>query len=778
MRPQVGNIINNKYRLLRLIGDGGMGSVFEARHEVLGTTVALKFLHPELTKRPGLVQRFLQEARVSAQIQSPHVVRVTDVDQTTTGLAFIVLEYIEGKTLQALYEELYQAGLQLSYQDALTYGVQMIEGVTAAHREGIVHRDLKPDNVMITKGARGEPLIKLLDFGIAKLRFTGQLEPALTRPGVIMGTPEYMAPEQAYSADAVDSRADIFSLGVMIFEMLAGRRPVGGDEPRQIASAYLSGQVAHLTELFPECSPELADVVHRAMAPFARDRYAVVDEFREAIDPFWRAVRPPSVHPGRMTGSMPAVSAESVGRKTGSMKAVSSANLGTMRGVSAEALKRTTSPMPASPPALPLPPPPPERAREATEAKPRSEAAQPVAPRAVAKTAPPEEEPIREAPRAGEVDGALTAQVDGGLTTEAEPLLETSDSFPGDEVSEPVAAAPLAGSSREADDAAAPMAAPAPAIPEPVAPKAERPAQPRISAAPAIVPPTNIPDAGPRAGARPPAMPIEARGAIPRPVQLAADERSGSGTSFDPPAFAGGRGTAPMPVAPAAGSTEPPAGTMHMEDPPSAGNTAPPSQPYGVPMFPTAAGQHDQPAPTPPAPQAPPVRPRPRKDSKNPSIAIVVLLALGIACAVVGGVYAADQYAKVDERTDGPLVAAAPSTTVPNDPPPPEAEAPSEPAPAATAAPQTAPRQAPRAQKTRTAATKPGTKPTAAPSARPPASTQPNGPNPPGVPPGLPPIVIPTSFPFPFEPPPPPRYERQQRDPRAPRPPGEAPPWL
>ncbi len=294
MRPQVGNVIHNKYRLLRLIGDGGMGAVFEARHEVLGTTVALKFLHVELSRRPGLVQRFLQEARVSAQIQSANVVRVTDVDQTPNGLAFIVMELLEGKTLQALYEELYRAGQRLSYADALEYAIQMLEGVAAAHKTGIVHRDLKPDNVMITHNPRAEVVIKLLDFGIAKLKVTGQFDRGLTRPGVIMGTPEYMAPEQAYSADAVDSRADIFSLAVIIFEMLAGRRPVGGDEPQQIASAYLSGQVADLCDLFPECPAELADAIHKAMAPLAKDRFPSVDAFRAAIEPFWLAIRSPS----------------------------------------------------------------------------------------------------------------------------------------------------------------------------------------------------------------------------------------------------------------------------------------------------------------------------------------------------------------------------------------------------------------------------------------------------------------------------------------------------
>lgn len=295
MRPQVGQVVNNKYRLVRVIGDGGMGSVYEARHEVLGTTVALKFLHPELSRRQGLVQRFLQEARVSAQIQSPHVVRVSDVDQTSTNLAFIVMEYLEGKTLQMLYEELYHAGQRLSYGDALEYAMQMLEGVEAAHRAGVVHRDLKPDNVMITRTPKGEPLLKLLDFGIAKLKVTGELDRGLTRPGVIMGTPEYMAPEQAYSADAVDVRADIFSLGVMVFEMLAGRRPVGGDEPHQIASAYLTGQIAQLTDLAPHVPPELASVVHRAMGPKPPDRYSSVAEFRAALEPFAKAARAPSL---------------------------------------------------------------------------------------------------------------------------------------------------------------------------------------------------------------------------------------------------------------------------------------------------------------------------------------------------------------------------------------------------------------------------------------------------------------------------------------------------
>ncbi|MFO0550797.1 MAG: protein kinase [Polyangiaceae bacterium] len=290
MRPQVGQLINNKYRLVRLLGDGGMGSVFEAQHEVLGNTVALKFLHPELARRQGLVQRFLQEARVSAKIQSPHVVRVTDVEQTPTGLPFMVMEFLKGKSLQVLYEENYRAGKRLSYEDALNYAMQILDGLEAAHEEGVVHRDLKPDNVMIVTGKRGEPLVKLLDFGIAKLKINGELYKGLTRPGVIMGTPEYMAPEQVFSADAVDGRADIFSCGVMFFEMLAGRRPVGGDEAHQIAAAYLSGGIARLVDLAPHVPRPLADVVHRSMAADPRERYQNVAEFRSQVEPFAREV--------------------------------------------------------------------------------------------------------------------------------------------------------------------------------------------------------------------------------------------------------------------------------------------------------------------------------------------------------------------------------------------------------------------------------------------------------------------------------------------------------
>jgi eukaryotic-like serine/threonine-protein kinase len=292
MSSLIGRVVSGKYRVVRLIGEGGMGCVYEAVHEGLNAKVALKSLHPDLAAT-GLGPRFLQEARAAARIQSPHVVRVSDVDQTEDGLPYMVLELLEGKTLQAVYEHLYHQGERLPYAEALDFAIQICEGVEAAHEAGIVHRDLKPDNVMITAGPKGAPLVKLLDFGIAKLEDKNDPQSVRTRPGVIMGTPEYMAPEQAFAADTADARADVFSLGVMVFEMLAGHRPVGGEEPTEIAVAYMTGQVPRLRDLAPTVPPDIDAVVHKAMAPKPPDRLQTVRELREVLEPFLLAARPP-----------------------------------------------------------------------------------------------------------------------------------------------------------------------------------------------------------------------------------------------------------------------------------------------------------------------------------------------------------------------------------------------------------------------------------------------------------------------------------------------------
>jgi predicted Ser/Thr protein kinase len=280
---EVGQVISSKYKLLRLLGDGGMGSVYEAEHLRLGTHVAIKVLHSDLARRSGLIERFLQEARVSAQIRSPHVVHVTDVEATPDGIAYLVMELLQGEPLSTLEKR----ERTLPVATACEYTSQILEALEAAHSLGVVHRDLKPDNVFVTFDG-GKPVIKLIDFGIAKLKraegATGAGQKNLTVAGMLMGTPEYMAPEQAYSATDVDARADLYSVGVMLYEMLSGQTPAQGEDPRVVVLKVERGEVQPLVHVAPNVPPEIAGLVHRAMAPRPEMRFASAAEMRIALD--------------------------------------------------------------------------------------------------------------------------------------------------------------------------------------------------------------------------------------------------------------------------------------------------------------------------------------------------------------------------------------------------------------------------------------------------------------------------------------------------------------
>ncbi len=280
-RFEPGELISGKYRIVRLIGDGGMGVVYEARHEVLGSGVALKFLHTDLAKRPGLTQRFLQEARVSATIQSSHVTHVTDVDTAQDGSPYLVMELLHGQALQTMLD---RQG-KLPVDQAVDFALQMLAGLEAAHATGVVHRDMKPDNVFVTPSAGG-PLLKLIDFGIAKLRASSEFTKGLTRAGVVMGTPEYMAPEQLMSAQTTDHRADLYSVGVMLFEMLAGCRPADGEDADVIVAAVEGGRVRRLNDVAPGLAPGLVALVERATRPNREERFESASAMRLALAQF------------------------------------------------------------------------------------------------------------------------------------------------------------------------------------------------------------------------------------------------------------------------------------------------------------------------------------------------------------------------------------------------------------------------------------------------------------------------------------------------------------
>jgi serine/threonine-protein kinase len=304
----IGSVVSGKYRLVRLLGDGGMGSVYEAQHTVLGSRVAIKVLHPELARRTGLVERFLQEARVAAQIRSPHVVHVADVDRTPEGHAYIVMELLEGEPLSSVLDR--QRKIPVGV--ACEYTLQILEALEAAHALGVIHRDLKPENVFVTF-AGNKPVLKLIDFGIAKAKRTLE-QRNLTVAGVVMGTAEYMAPEQARSADKVDARADIYAVGVMLYEMIAGSRPVSGEDARVIAYKVERGEAVPLLRVAPDTPREIAGLVHHAMAARPELRFATATEMRLALQGVMSARRPaasaaPAARSGTAELSAPAVAA-------------------------------------------------------------------------------------------------------------------------------------------------------------------------------------------------------------------------------------------------------------------------------------------------------------------------------------------------------------------------------------------------------------------------------------------------------------------------------------
>jgi serine/threonine-protein kinase len=226
---EVGTLLADKYRVDRVIGRGGMGMVIGATHLHLQQPVALKFLLPELVGNPSLVERFVREARASAQLRSEHVCRVADVGTFQNGVPYIVMELLEGSDLASLLQ---QRG-PLPVQQAADYVLQACAGIAEAHALGIVHRDLKPANLFLTRRPDGTPLIKVLDFGIAKAQ--GDRNFSLTQTSAVLGSPGYMSPEQLRSTRDVDARSDVWAIGVILYELVSGRPPFTGETITELA---------------------------------------------------------------------------------------------------------------------------------------------------------------------------------------------------------------------------------------------------------------------------------------------------------------------------------------------------------------------------------------------------------------------------------------------------------------------------------------------------------------------------------------------------------------
>jgi len=276
-----GTILANKYRVDRLIGQGGMGVVVEARHTALDDRVALKFLLPEYATHPEASQRFLREARAAVKIKSPHVARVSDVGTLESGAPYMVMEFLDGTDAAHIIE----GGHLLPVSEAIDYVVQAADAIAEAHSLGIVHRDIKPANMFVTRHTDGSPFVKLLDFGISKMVNEGGLD-ALTRTTATMGSALYMSPEQIKQSRSVDHRTDIYALGVSLYELLSGRQPFIAENFAALCVEIATGAPTPLLELRPDVPPELAKVIEKAYARDLSERFQNIAEFVVALAPW------------------------------------------------------------------------------------------------------------------------------------------------------------------------------------------------------------------------------------------------------------------------------------------------------------------------------------------------------------------------------------------------------------------------------------------------------------------------------------------------------------
>lgn len=280
----VGALVAGKYRIERVLSEGGMGCVVAARHIDLDELVAIKFLLPSALGNAEAVARFAQEARTAVKIRSEHVVRTLDVGTLDNGTPFIVMEYLDGSDLSVILRE---QG-RLPVEQAVDFLLQTSEAIAEAHRIGIVHRDLKPANLFCIRQSGGTFLIKVLDFGISKVTDTQVAHPlaVTTNTAMIMGSPFYMSPEQLRSSRSVDVRSDIWSLGVILFELISGHLPFAAETLPELCLDITTKPPARLREYRPDIEPELEGVICKCLEKDRDARYSNIAEFALALAPF------------------------------------------------------------------------------------------------------------------------------------------------------------------------------------------------------------------------------------------------------------------------------------------------------------------------------------------------------------------------------------------------------------------------------------------------------------------------------------------------------------
>jgi len=281
--PYLGAIVDGRYHVESILGEGGMGVVYRCSHTIIGKKVAMKVLRPDLARDAEVTERFLNEAKAASAIGNPHIIDISDFGQFPDGSTYFIMEYLTGMSLAKLL----QGGAALELDRILHIAAQLADGLAAAHAAGIVHRDLKPDNIFLTRHGSEQDFVKILDFGIAKVS-SGANATRLTRAGAVFGTPHYMSPEQA-SGQPVDQRGDIYSFGVILYEMVSGRVPFDADNLMGILTQHLYRAPPPLSRPLPaggEVPRGLEAIILKCLAKRPDDRYPTVEALAQDLEAF------------------------------------------------------------------------------------------------------------------------------------------------------------------------------------------------------------------------------------------------------------------------------------------------------------------------------------------------------------------------------------------------------------------------------------------------------------------------------------------------------------
>jgi serine/threonine protein kinase len=276
-----GDILDAKYRIVRLIGEGGMGAVYEGENTRIHRRVAIKVLHAGVASQAEAVARFEREAQAAGRIGSEHIVEVLDLGALANGDRYLVMEFLEGEGLGARIK----SRGRLVPSELCPIAFQLMEGLAAAHGAGIIHRDLKPDNVFLLRQRGGKAdFVKLLDFGISKFnQLSGDSGFSMTRTGAVMGTPYYMAPEQAKGSRDLDHRVDLYAAGVILYEALTGQVPFSADTFNELLFKIVLEEPKPLAQVDPSIDPAFAAIVTKAMARDPANRFQTAVEFQQAL---------------------------------------------------------------------------------------------------------------------------------------------------------------------------------------------------------------------------------------------------------------------------------------------------------------------------------------------------------------------------------------------------------------------------------------------------------------------------------------------------------------